>query len=66
MVPGLEARLMESSEDEVIHMVDLVRHECMRVDTTLTLTSTDPERRQWCKGRRYEGHENCDHQLDHA
>ena len=50
MVPGLEARLMESSEDEVIHMADLVHHKCMCVNTTLTLTSTDPERRQWCKG----------------
>ena len=26
MVPGLEARLMESSEDEVIHIADLVHH----------------------------------------
>jgi hypothetical protein len=45
MAPGLEARLMESSEDEVIHVADLV---CCFLSYTSciepTLTTTDPER----------------------
>ena len=44
IVPGLEARLMESSEDEVIHMADLVRYERMHIETTLTSILIDPER----------------------
>ena len=38
---------MESSEVEVIHIADLVRHGFIHIK--ITLTSTDPERRQWRK-----------------
>lgn len=44
MVPALEARLMESSEDEVIHIADLVRHELTHIETILTSILTDTER----------------------
>ena len=47
MVPGLEAKLMESLEVEVIHIADLVRRGFMHIK--ITLTSTDPERCQWRK-----------------
>ena len=48
MVLDLKARSMESSEDEVIHIADLVCH-CVHIKAIPTQVSADPERYQQSK-----------------
>ena len=67
MVPGFEARLMESSEEEVIEIAFLVRH---IIDTCLVAACTDfspaSERDEWVPCRRHKRDERRHHRLDYT
>jgi hypothetical protein len=66
-VPGLETRVMEASEQEIIDIADLVSDSPSspsRIRSRVT-KFPDPKRRQWCPGRRHEGDEDYHRRLDH-
>jgi len=61
-VPGLEARLVESSEEEILLISYALPYNFVYV--WLNPCHTDPERCKWGEGGRYEGHEGCHCRLD--
>jgi len=50
-VPGLEAHLMDSSEEEITALADFVCSSFCFVCLWLNLCHADPERCMWGKGR---------------
>ena len=68
MVPGLEARLMTSSEDEVIHIADLVGPFYISSPsyTYILMPMPDSERCRWRPCGRYERCERRYNRLDYT